>query len=161
MTPAASFALGVIWPNNGDTYAQSEPAKSNKKARMAAPPQTVIPQSSMEVSANAHIEKPSAHGGSWHSAETFNRSLMWQRIYVRRLHDLHYCRDKFHAIAGIIIFTCELQQNIIPIATRTSEGFTSFRRCYPTLMKVRETLTNSIMSTDDADVILAYHAISA
>ena len=69
---------------------------------------------------------------------------------------LHYCRDRLHAIAAIITFTSELQQNIIPNATRTSEGFTSFPRCYPTLMKVRETLTNLITSTDDADVILAY-----
>jgi hypothetical protein len=54
----------------------------------------------------------------------------------------HHCRDRFHAIAGIITFTRKLQQNIIPNATRTGEGFTSFPRCYPTLMKVRETLTN-------------------
>jgi hypothetical protein len=67
---------------------------------------------------------------------------------------VHHCRDKLHAIAGIIIFTCEPQQNIIPNATCTGEGFTSFPRCYPTLMKVRETLTNSITSTDDEDVIL-------
>jgi hypothetical protein len=59
------------------------------------------------------------------------------------------------------IFTCELHQKIIPNATRTSEGFTSFPRCYPTLMKVRETLINLIASTDDADVIFAYPAISA
>jgi hypothetical protein len=69
--------------------------------------------------------------------------------------------DKLHAIAGMIIFTCERQQKIIPNGARTSEWFTFFPRCYPTLMKVRETLTNSITSTDDADVILAYLAISA
>ena len=36
-----------------------------------------------------------------------------------------------------------------------------FSTSYPTLMKVRETLTISVTSIDDADVILAYPAISA
>jgi hypothetical protein len=81
------------------------------------------------LNGGSNIQRPAQRGTVARSAERASRD------------DLHYCRDRLHAIAGIITFTRELQQNIFPNATRTSEEFTSFPRCYATLMKVRETLT--------------------
>jgi hypothetical protein len=77
-----------------------------KRARIAAPPQTVIQRFSWSFH-ECGIEKPSAHGGSWHSAETFDRSLIWQRDYVRWL-DEESLRNKLRITVVRLMRTSSL-----------------------------------------------------
>jgi hypothetical protein len=51
--------------------------------------------------------KPSAYGGSWHSVETFDRSLIWQRDYVRWL-DEESLRNKLRITVVRLMRTSSL-----------------------------------------------------
>jgi hypothetical protein len=80
------------------------------------------------ISTNGLIKSPTMSEAPFPTLMTLNERIQFTKWARRRRdHSLHVRHNK----------------NNYPNTTRTSEGFTSFPHCYPTLMKVRETLTNS------------------